>query len=337
MDEWQLGPFTRRGRILQSHPELPWAAKDLFNPGAVVRDGRVHLLVRGEDMAGRYAGVSRIGLAVSDDGFAFQLHAEPVLAPGDDQWAPWEAAGGCEDPRIVERPGGGYVCLYTGFDGKAPTLMTATSDDLYTWIKHGPAFASTPYARRSSKSGAVVTEIVDGRLIAALIDGRYWMYWGEGMCFAATSDDLVRWKPLEFDAGRDHYLTREGESWTIHRVSGQRALRPMLFPRRKRFDSLLVEPGPPALRTDNGILLVYNGADVDNRVYQVGQALFDRLDPTACVARAAEPFLGPKAEEHQGQVPDVCFAQSLVLFRSEWLLYYGMADSSIGCAVAPAI
>ena len=115
--------------------------------------------------------------------------------------------------------------------------MVATSDDLRTWAKHGPAFAGTPSARRSSKSGAVVTEVRDGRLVAARIDGRFWMYWGEGTCWAATSDDLVRWSPVEFDATGDRYLTyapsppRGAARGTSHRVPGLSVLRP-LFVRR---------------------------------------------------------------------------------------------------------
>jgi predicted GH43/DUF377 family glycosyl hydrolase len=342
---WQLGPFTRHPEpVIRELPALAWASKDVFNPGAVVHDGKVHLLVRGEDTVGRYAGTSRIGLAISDNGIDFVVEPEPVLAPGDDRWDPWEGAGGCEDPRVVESPDGGFVCLYTGFDGKVGTLMVATSDDLRTWTKHGPAFAGTPYTRRSSKSGAVVTEVRDGRLVAAAVDGRYWMYWGEGTCFAATSDDLVRWAPLDFDATGDHYLTYGGGSWAVNRVPGQRVLRPLLFPRTGRFDSLLVEPGPPALRTENGIVLIYNGANHPDRgdpslppySYQPGQALFDPADPAACIARATAPFLRAETrDEHDGQVADVCFAQALVCFANQWRLYFGMADSRIGCATAP--
>jgi predicted GH43/DUF377 family glycosyl hydrolase len=343
---WALGPFTREGgAILEAIPDLGWAGKDLFNPGGVVHDGQVCLLVRGEDRSGRYSGTSRIGLAVSDDGSAFEVSPEPVLAPGDDRWLPWEHAG-CEDPRVVEAPAGGFVCHYTGFDGKGATLMVATSDDLRTWRKHGPAFAATSHARRWSKSGAVVTEVRDGRLVAACIEGRYWMYWGEGTCFAATSEDLVRWHPLEFDATADRYLTAgTSGGWDVHRVPGQRVLRPVLFPRRGRFDSLLVEPGPPAVRTGDGIVLIYNGANRPEEgdptlpafAYQPGQALFDPLDPASCLARATEPFLRPAtADERVGQVANVCFAQALVLFHDRWRLYYGMADSRISCATAPA-
>ncbi len=361
IESWRMGPFIPVEReILADLPnvhftcpvsgiDVAWAAKDAFNPGAVVHEGRVHMLFRGEDTVGRFAGTSRIGLAVSDDGLTFEVHPHPVLFPDDDPWQAWEWPGGCEDPRVVESPDGGFVATYTAFDGKAGTLFVATSEDLCNWTKHGPAFASTPYALRSSKSGSIVTEVSGGRLVAARANGRFWMYWGEGTCFAATSEDLVRWTPIDFDATRDHYLSYDpsaDRSWDIHVVSGQRVLRPILFPRRQRFDSLLVEPGPPALSTADGIILIYNGAnhyiDGDPSLqplsYQPGQSLFDPEDPASCIARDIEPFLrADNVGAREGQVSNVCFAQSLVLFEDRWFLYFGMADSRIGCAVAPAI
>jgi predicted GH43/DUF377 family glycosyl hydrolase len=359
IDAWQIGPFSRQeDPVLGRAPELTfacpisgrnvrWAGKDVFNPGAVVRDGRVHLLIRGEDTRDATSGTSRIGLAVSDDGFRFTVEPEPVLYPDNDEWQSWEWPGGCEDPRVVESPDGGYVCLYTGFDGTVARLLVATSTDLRSWRKHGPAFAATPHERRWSKSGAIVTAIRDGRLIADRVDGRYWMYCGEGTCFAATSADLVTWTPVEFDASPDRYLTRSSEAgWEVHRAPGAPGLRPLLSPRRTRFDSLLVEPGPPAVRTTDGILLVYNGANHPKNgdpslaafAYQPGQALFDGNDPAACIARAKVPFLRPDTPDHRvGQVDNVCFAQGLVLFDNRWHLYYGMADSRIGCATAEAV
>jgi predicted GH43/DUF377 family glycosyl hydrolase len=355
---WQISPFTQRGEVLAPHREaqfscpvlgtsVAWAAKDVFNPGAVVRDGRVYLLVRGEDMDGPHHGTSRIGLAVSADGVTFTLAPEPVLHPDRDAWQPWEWPGGCEDPRVVEAPEGGYVCLYSAFDGKSSCLCVASSGDLVHWDKHGPAFAGSPYARRWSKSGAIVTAVQDGRLIAARLNGRFHMYWGEGTCFGATSDDLVHWSPNEFDAGADRYLTHSagGASgpWQVHRVPGHRELRPLLVPRPGRFDSLLVEPGPPAIVTDRGIVLIYNGAELvlnekgepNGVAYQPGQVLFDPNEPGSPIGRAGIPFLpGEERERLSGQVDNVCFAQGLVLFEGSWFLYYGMADSRIGCATA---
>ena len=67
---WQIGPFSRRGEVLRQLRDarftcpllgtsVAWAAKDVFNPAAVVHDGRVHLLFRGEDAVGLYNGTSR--------------------------------------------------------------------------------------------------------------------------------------------------------------------------------------------------------------------------------------------------------------------------------------
>ncbi|HWF14702.1 MAG TPA: glycoside hydrolase family 130 protein [Acidimicrobiales bacterium] len=327
---------------------MRWAAKDVFNPGAVVRDGRLHLLVRAEDEVGLFAGTSRIGLAVADgSGRTFTLSPEPVLFPDNDEWSALEWPGGCEDPRVVESPDGRYVCCYSAFDGTRSRLMVATSDDLVTWRKHGPAFAGTPAADRWSKSGAIVTSVVDGRLQATRVGGRYVMYWGEGTCFLASSDDLVHWTPLECSPDDDRYLTF-GEDGTlgsvrVHRVPGRPVLRPVLAPRPDRFDALLVEPGPPAILGAEGIVLVYNGARrvVGNGVpkgvtYQPGYAVFDEHEPGSPLERCREASPPAGLRRLIGQVDGVCFAQGLALHEGQWHLFIGMADSRIGHAVAPA-
>jgi predicted GH43/DUF377 family glycosyl hydrolase len=58
--------------------------------------------------------------------------------------------------------------------------------------------------------------------------------------------------------------------------------------RAKKFDSDLVESGPPAMLTDKGILLIYNGRNIPSigdsslpeGTYAGGQVLMDRNDPT---------------------------------------------------------
>lgn len=354
---WAIGPFSSPQRVLEDRAlvtfscplagDVEWCAKDAFNPGAVVHDGKVCLLVRGEDRVGRYAGTSRIGLATSDDGVAFELETEPVLAPGNDRWQAWEWPGGIEDPRVVQAPDGQFVCTYTAFDGKVGCLFVATSPDLRHWTKHGPAFAGSAYVRLPTKAGAIVTELKDGVLVAARIDGRFWMYWGEGMIFAATSDDLVRWTPLEAESAPDKYLTWDPAvagpmgHWTLDRVPGAQGLRPIAGPRRHRFDSLLTEPGPPPVLTDQGIVLIYNGgnhfdggsADAPAFAYQPGQMLLDPFDPTAVIGRLADPFLRVDPAEAQGQIGNVLFAEGLVAREGQWLLYLGLSDSRIGVAV----
>ena len=328
---------------------MAWAAKDAFNPGAVVHEGRVHMLFRGKTRVGRFAGTSRIGLAVSDDGLTFEVHPQPVLFPDDDPWQAWEWPGGCEDPRVVESPDGGFVATYTAFDGKVGTLFVATSDDLRHWTKYGPAFASTPYALRSSKSGSIVTEVSGGRL---------WRHarTADSGCTGAKeraspprpriSSDGHRSTSMPHGTATSHTTRRPTGPGTSTQYRGNACSRPILVPRRRRFDSLLVEPGPPAVSTTDGIVLIYNGANhyvdgdpsLEPLSYQPGQTLFDPEDPASCIARDIKPFLrADDVDAREGQVSNVCFAQALVLFEDRWHLYFGMADSRIGCAVAPAI
>ena len=81
---------------------VKWEEKDVFNPAAVVKDGKIHLIFRAEDVVGKHAGTSRLGLAISEDGFHFTKLPEPVFYPDYDSMNIYEWEGGVEDPRIVE-------------------------------------------------------------------------------------------------------------------------------------------------------------------------------------------------------------------------------------------
>lgn len=343
MTGWSLQPFQKHhahNPCLDARAEtrfrcpvrdelVDWEAKDVFNPAAVVRDGRVHLLYRAEDTVGRYAGTSRIGLAISDDGLTFTRQPEPVFYPDNSPFSrAYEWEGGVEDPRIVEDEGGVYIMTYTAYDGRKARLCVATSPDLLTWQRHGLIFGEA-YADLWSKSGSIVCRREGDRLVATRINGRYWMYWGESSMYLATSDDLIRWEPVR-NAQHPHDRPGYGEQF-----------RAAFSIRGQRFDSSLVEPGPPALLTDAGILLIYNGRNdastgdpaLADGTYAGGQVLFDPADPTAVIARLTAPFIQPdQPYEITGQINNVCFLEGLVHFRDRWLLYYGTADSKIAVA-----
>ena len=298
---------------------VKWEEKDVFNPAAVVRDNKVYMLYRAEDKIGKYAGTSRIGVAVSEDGLHFSRRQEPVLYPANDSLKTYEWEGGIEDPRVVERSDGTYVMTYTAYDGKTARLLVATSDDLLHWTKHGTVL-NGKYKDTWSKSGAIIARRDGDRVVAEKINGRYWMYFGDTDLFMATSDDLLHWSPVE-ENGK---------------------LKSVLRPRKHYFDSRLVESGPFALIVDEGILLIYNGMNAEQDgdgqyakgAYCAGQALFDARDPTQIIARLEAPFMVPEKDyEIQGQVNQVCFLEGMVPFRDQWLLYYGTADSRIAVAV----
>lgn len=307
---------------------LAWAGEHAFNPGAVVYNEKIYLFYRAEDNFG--VGIaqhtSRIGMAVSEDGLHFQSYDSPVLYPDFDDQYENEWPGGCEDPRVVEREDGTFVMLYTQWNRKMPVLAVATSTDLTHWKKHGYAFeraAGGAYGRRSCKSGAVVCALKEERLVATKIKDKYWMYWGEGNIHIAISNDLISWEP---------FLDEEVNP-TI-----------LLKPRSGKFDSRLVEAGPPAVLTKDGIVLLYNGKNcskngdprIGAKTYAAGQLLFDAEEPTRLLARTDDWFFKPERSfETSGQYEaGTVFVQGLVYFQNKWFLYYGAADSVVGVAVS---
>lgn len=317
---------------------VAWEAKDVFNPAAVVREGKIFMLYRAEDRVGKLLGTSRIGIAESYDGIHFKRYPKPVLYPDNDTFTGYEWEGGCEDPRIVEDDSGTYYMTYTAWNGDRPRLFIASSKDLFTWEKYGSVFTRAyhgKYVTIHSKSGAIVCSLQDDRLIATKINGKYWMYFGDTDLFLAWSDDLIHWTPVERD-GAEHPDTFD----TARDYRDD--LIPVLKPRPGKFDSDLVEPGPPALLTDNGILLIYNSRNngtlgdttLPDGTYAAGQALFDTGDPGKLLDRTDNYFFKPdKPYEITGQVNNVCFVEGLAHFQGKWFLYYGTADSKIAVAV----
>ncbi len=209
-------------------------------------------------------------------------------------------------------------------------VCVAASHDLVKWQKQGLAFEKTyqgKYKNSWSKSGAVVCRREGNKVVATKINDKYWMYWGDTDIFAATSDNLIDWTPLENEEGKplDVFGPRKGE-----------------------FDSRLVEPGPYALLTDAGILLLYNSMNLDKGVeghyaalpggtYTAGQILLSSADPTKALNRTRSYFLQPdKPYELTGQVNHVVFIEGMAYFKEKWFLYYGTADSKIAVAVADA-
>jgi predicted GH43/DUF377 family glycosyl hydrolase len=298
-------PFGAWTRLHGGEPVLGpqgsgFEAAGVFNP-AVIKDGQDYvMLYRAQDAKG----TSRLGIARSRDGIHFAREAEPALVPEAD----YERGGGVEDPRLV-KIGATFYLTYTAYDGKNAQLALATSPDLRRWQRRGVIMPANTgrWNVKWTKAGAILAEPVNGR---------HWMYYmadaaaGADQMGIAYSTDLARWTEA-LDA-------------------------PVLARRPGRFDSRVVEPGPPPLMLPEGIFLVYNGAD-DRLVYRTGWALFDRSDPTRVLARSDAPIFEPqRGWELAGQVPNVVFVEGLVREGERWLFYYGGADKHVGVAEAIA-
>ena len=343
LPDWALGGFVRPEKanpIITPNPsnqfdcpmqdkKIGWEESDVFNPAATVKDGKIYVLYRAEDNSATGIGkrTSRIGLAESEDGIHMKRRKTPVMYPDKDNMKEYEWEGGCEDPRVTMTEDGLYVMAYTSWNRKVARLCIATSHDLVKWEKHGPAFAKAYNGRFKDifcKSGSMVTTIKDGKQVLTKIDGKYFMYWGEHAVYAATSDDLVNWTPI---------LDEKNELATV------------IKPRPQYFDCALTECGPPAILTDKGIVLLYNGKNQTNDskrdkrftagAYCAGQILTDPKEPMKVLQRLDVPFFRPMASfEKSGQYVDgTVFIEGLVFFKNKWYLYYGCADSQVSVAI----
>ncbi len=293
-------PFRKWERLSRRPVLAPrgdgFESAGVFNPAVVKEGSQFMMLYRAQDKNG----TSRLGYATSRDGVLFSPRSEPVFVPETD----YEKDGGVEDPRVIKIDDL-YYLTYTGYNKQDAQLCLATSRDLIHWQRKGvllPAYKGK-WNVGWTKSGAIVTDKVGGK---------YWMY------YLGTALDRTDQMGIAYSTDLVH--------WTD-------ALDSPVLPRRAgHFDSRVVEPGPPPILTEDGIFLIYNGAD-DHLVYTTGWVLFDKNDPTKVLARADEPIFQPEQKwEKVGQVPNVVFVEGLAREGDRWLFYYGGADKYIGVA-----
>lgn len=295
-------PFSAWTRTSETPIIFPqgatWESAGTFNPAVVLYKGKIVMLYRAQDAAG----TSRLGYAESKDGIHFARRPEPVLAPEAD----YEKDGGMEDPRL-QKFGDTYYLTYTGYNKKDAQLCLATSRDLIHWERKGVILLAYKgnWNKGWTKSGAIVPD---------RIDGKYWMYW------LGTAADKTDQMGLSYSTDLIH--------WTDATET------PVLPKRSGRFDSRVVEPGPPPILTSGGIVLIYNGAD-DQLVYRTGVAVFDSHDPRKVLYRSDTPIFAPEKDwEKVGQVPNVIFVEGMLQQNGRWLFYYGGADKYVGVAEA---
>lgn len=299
---WTLGSWTRGSNEPIISPRGDgWESAGTFNPAVILHHGKFVMLYRAQDKNG----TSRLGYAESTDGLHFDRRSQPVLSPQAD----YEKDGGVEDPRLVKF-GDTYYLTYTGYNKTDAQLCLATSSDLVHWQRRGvilPAYKGN-WNTGWTKSGAIVPE---------KINGKYWMY------FLGTSADKTDQVGLAYSTDLLHWTEATGV--------------PVLPRRAGRFDSRVVEPGPPPMVTKDGIVLIYNAAD-DNLVYRTAIAVFDRSDPGKVIWRSEQPVFLPERDwEKVGQVPNVVFVEGMVRQRRRYLFYYGAADKYIGLAEVPIV
>lgn len=288
-----------------------WESKYVLNPAAIRLRGKIYLVYRafGEDA------ISRLGLAVSEDGFTITDRLPtPIFEPQRE-----EERRGCEDPRLAVI-GDAIYMLYTAYDGVTPQIGIAaiTVGDFVAgrwdrWERLGLAFPGLPNK--------------DAVLYPVRFGGKYAMYHriAPSMWLSYADEMRCPWP-------------REG--YTI--VMGPRS--------GFMWDAIKIGAGSQPLKTRFGWLSIYHGVDYA-LVYRLGVMLTALDDPGKLLYRSPNAVLEPEAPyEKSGDpgrgikswVPNVVFTcgavpssdKELLEAEDEILVYYGAGDAAICVATA---
>ncbi len=301
-------PILTRADIPDIPPEIV-DATSVFNPGAVLYDGRYLLMLRVQTRGRETFFMT----AESDDGTHFEVSPRIVSLRGIDRVD--GTVYHSYDPRIT-RLGDTYYVMFAMDTDLGCRLGLARSTDFRTF-----EFAGIT-GNGDIRNGVLFPEKIGGQY--ARLDRPNRVSFEGGVTSGdeivlSRSDDLIEWRPVgPVMRGRPHYWDE------------------------------LIGPGPPPVKTREGWLLVYHGIATHLAcayIYQAGVALLALDDPSKVLARSRDNILEPREPyEMTGQVPNVVFPSGMVVERydeqgfadpdSRALVYYGAADTSVGLATA---
>jgi len=199
---------------------------------------------------------------------------------------------GVEDPRITLIDGIYYIA-YVAVSPAGVTTCLASTKDFVEYKRHGVIFCP------ENKDVALFPEKIDGKYYA--LHRPVSPLFKKHDIWIAESPDLV--------------------CWGNHRR--------LLGPQKGGWDELKIGAGAPPVKTNEGWLKIYHGADKQNR-YCLGAVLLDLNKPWKILARTAQPILEPEADyECSGFFGNVVFTCGLLAEGDILKIYYGAADSAI--------
>ncbi len=304
--------------ILAKHGENPiilprqgngWEAWQTFNPGVILLNDKVHFLYRaiGED------GISRLGYAVSSDGFTIDERLPyPVYEHKTKKrvfniysYFSGGSFGGSEDPRLVRVDEEDFLYMtYTACDNGLRVGLTSIKVDDFlnkTWKWQPPILISPP--GEIHKNWLIFPEKINGRY--AILHS------------IKPNIQIEYVDSLEFD-NKTYIESFHGGG-----------------PQKGCWDKWLRGAGAPPIKTCDGWLLFYHAMDNDWSKYKVGAMLLDIDDPTKILRRSKEPVLEPnESYENCGYKPGVVYVSGAVVKDGKLLVYYGCSDSYVGIAYA---
>ena len=310
--------FKKHGNnpIIEPNHKNTWESKATFNPAAIEKDGKFHILYR----AIGDTDMSVLGYASSKDGFIFdeRLNEPAYISKKQSKTilssyiSPYISGGGgnggCEDPRLSLIDDILYM-IYTSFNGNLPrvALTSIKIDDFINkrWRKWKKSVLI-------SKPGEVHKNWV---IFPEKIKGKY------AILHSISPEISIEYvDSLDFD-GKTYIKSHYG-------YHGKKD--------KKRWDSWIRGAGPTPLKTKYGWLVLYHAMDRrDPDRYKLGAMILDAKNPAKVLHRSKIPLIEPdKYYENCGHKAGVVYSCGAIIANDLIYVYYGGADTVTCVAVA---
>lgn len=302
----------------------------MLNPGVFVMDGRICMIIRVAERPEQKEG--KISFPVYEDN-RFKVLEFDRDSPDID----------LSDPRVINYKEQDYLTTLS-------YLRLVFSDDgvhFYEDSKYPPVFGSGFYESFGIEDCRVATmddgycltftevsPVAVGVGMMRTRDFRHFTH--EGMIFPPHNKDCALFeekidgryyalhRPSSPELGGNYMWIAESPDrihWGRHKC--------VATTRKGFFDSARLGAGASPIRTDEGWLEIYHGADSSNR-YCLGAMLLDLKDPSKVLARSSEPIMEPVAPyEQTGFFGNVVFTNGQIVDGDTVHIYYGASDEVI--------
>jgi len=296
--------------IMMPIADHDWEAWQVFNPGVIVLEDRIHFIYR----AICFDGISRFGYASSSDGFLiderlpYPVYEHPSLNSGLNYYSFGSGGsfGGAEDARLTRVDNEDNIFMtYTACDeGLRVALTSIKVNDFLkkNWQWEKPVLISPP--GEVHKNWVIFPEKINGQY-AILHSLR-------PRVLIAYRDNLNFQKGEYINSFYDGYNEETG--WEI-RIRGA---------------------GAPPIKTKYGWLVFYHANDKsETNKYKVGAMLLDLMNPETILMRSSRPILEPDEPfQSNGFKPGIVYVSGAVVKNETLFIYYGVADNYICVAWA---